>query len=334
MVAIIGITLFIFLFYFLASFNNLKAEHRFVFICLFVLSVFILRIVISPELNKDYDGYFGYHDSKIPENMISFLLGEPYLKIMYGFFDLFTDDKAIIFSGIYWFNLLFVTAFFVWLLTRNDIQMWKKNILFSFFYFLFAFVLIRNSGAYIMLALYFYYSYRKIKFNVVLMTPLIHLSSLPVLITYFHKQKNYYIYLISILIFAVLAFIFLFPIIASSLGTDRMLSKVSTYSAETETVGLFHKVYFVFVSFILIITALAYKKKMIHPFIITTMALYYIGFMINPVMGFRFVPYLLFAIFFFNYNGAYNSQLTRTLNVTSFLLFPYFLYTLIDTHNL
>jgi|TARA_B110000908_G_scaffold155739_1_gene194213 hypothetical protein len=334
MVAIIGISFFIFFFYFLSSFNNLKTEHRFVFICLFVFSVFVLRIVISPELNKDYDAYFGFHDSQMPQNIISFILGEPYLAIVYAFFDLFTDDKVVIFSGIYWFNLFFVTAFFVWILTRNDIQMWKKNILFSSFYFLFAFVLIRNSGAYIMVALYFYYTYRNIKFNSVLISPLIHLSSLPMLITYFHKQKNYYIYLISFIVFAAVAFIFLFPIISSSPGIDRMLSKVSTYSAETETVSVFHKVYFLFVSFILIITALVYKKKMLHPFIITTMALYYIGFMINPVIGFRFVPYLLFSIFFFNYNGIYNSQQTRILNITSFFLFPYFLYTLIDTHNL
>mgnify|MGYP006998217128 CR=1 FL=1 len=102
---------------------------------------------------------------------------------------MFTYDKAAIFSGIYWFNLLFVNAFFVWLLTRNDVQMWKKHILFSFFYILFGFVLIRNSGAYLLLALYFYYSYRKVKFNSVLISPFIHLSSLPVLMTYFHKKK-------------------------------------------------------------------------------------------------------------------------------------------------
>mgnify|MGYP003626448327 CR=1 FL=1 len=257
MVVIIGITLFVFLFYFLASFNNLKPEHRLVFIGLFVLSSFILRIVISPELNKDYPGYFNYHDSKIPENLISVFLGEPYLKVVYAFFDLFTDDKAVIFSGIYWFNLLFVTAFFVWLLTRKDVQ-----------------------------------------------------------------------------IFMSAAFLFLFPVLSSTLGTERMLSKVKVYSAEMETVSIFHKVYFLFVSFIVTTTALAYKKKMLHPFIITTIALYYAGFIVNPIMGFRFAPYLYFSIFFFNYSGDYNTQLTRILNISSFLLFPYFIYTLIDTHIL
>ncbi|MFT4847606.1 MAG: hypothetical protein ACI83B_000127 [Sediminicola sp.] len=334
MVVIIGITLFVFLFYFLASFNNLKPEHRLVFIGLFVLSSFILRIVISPELNKDYAGYFNYHDSKIPENLISVFLGEPYLKVVYAFFDLFTDDKAVIFSGIYWFNLLFVTAFFVWLLTRKDVQMWKKNVLFSFFYILFAFVLIRNSGAYIIIALYFYYSYREIKFNAVLVTPLIHLSALPVLLTYFHKKKDYYIYFTAFIIFMSAAFLFLFPVLSSTLGTERMLSKVKVYSAEMETVSIFHKVYFLFVSFIVTTTALAYKKKMLHPFIITTIALYYAGFIVNPIMGFRFAPYLYFSIFFFNYSGDYNTQLTRILNISSFLLFPYFIYTLIDTHIL
>jgi len=334
MVAIIGITILTFLFYFLASFNTSSATHRFVFIILFVLSTFILRIIINPELNKDYFGYFDFHDFSMPGNFMSFLLGEPYLKIIYLFFNLFTEDKVLIFLGIYWFNLMISNAFFIWLLTRTDVQMWKKILLFSFFYFLFAFVLIRNSPAYILFALFFYYSFRDKNFNWVLCTPFIHISSVAVLVTYFHCKKNYYLFLMLFLVVAATLVRFVLPTISNSFAVEMTLSKVDTYSAEMEVVSVFHKVYFIFITSTVFITALVYKRQLLHPIILTTVFLYYISFAVNPIVAFRFVPYLLFSILFFNYIGNYNQERTRIFNIISFLLLPYFIYTLIDTHYL
>jgi hypothetical protein len=334
MVAIIGVSVLIFLFYFLASFNTSDAKTRFVFIGLFVLSTFVLRFLMRPELNKDYFGYFDLFDFKLPENVLSAVLGEPYLKILYVFFNLFTDDKSIVFTCIYWFNLLFSNAFFIWVVTRTDVQMWKKIILFSFFYFLFAFVLIRNSPVYILFAMYFYYSFRKENFNWILVTPFIHISSIAVLITYFHKRQNYYtLFLVFSVVVAVLLVLVL-PKVSNSFALELTLSKVSTYSAEMDVVSVFHKVYFVFISGVVLITAFVYKKQMIHPIISTTILLYYISFTVNPIVGFRFAPYLLFSILLFNYTGTYHRQFTKIFNLISFLMLPYFIYTLIDTHYL
>jgi hypothetical protein len=334
MVAIIGVTILIFLFYFLASFNTSNAKNRLVFIGLFLLSTFILRLLINPELNKDYFGYFDLHDFQISKNFLSFLLGELYLKLVYTFLNLFTNDKALLFLVIYWFNLLISNAFFVWILTRRDVQMWKKIILFSFFYFLFAFVLIRNSLAYILFAMYFYYSFRKIKFNFVLFTPFIHISSIAVLITYFHNKKNYYVLFMLFSVTAALLLLSVLPNIANSFAIEMTMSKVIAYSAEMEVVSVFHKVYFIFISSAVFITAIVYQKQVLHPIIVTAILLYYISFAVNPIVGFRFAPYLLFSILFFNYSGTYNKEFTRIFNISSFLLIPYFIYTLIDTHYL
>lgn len=334
MAAIITFLVFIFLFYFLASFNSTNANHRIIFIGLFFLSTLILRSLIDPELNKDYFGYFDLHDFKIPESFLSFLLGEPYLKIIYAFFSLFTDEKAKIFTCIYWLNLLIANSFFVWLLTRTDVQMWKKVILFSFFYFLFAFVLIRNTPAYILFAVYFYYSFRKLKFNAVLLTPFIHISSVAVLGTYFHKKKNYFLLFILFSIIVASLLLFILPSINNVFAIELTVSKVNAYSAEMEEVSIFHKVYFVFISSVVIFTALVYKKQVLHPIIVTAVFLYYATFTINPIMGFRFVPFLLFSIFLFNYNGAYNKEHTRIFNLASFAMILYFVYTFIDTHYL
>jgi hypothetical protein len=334
MVAIIGITIGIFLFYFLASFNTLESKHRLVFTGFFLISTFILRILIGPELNKDYFGYYGLHDIKMPEDVMSFLFGEPYLKIVYVFFNLFTDDKTLIFLGIYWLNLLVANSFFVWILTRKDVQMWKKIVLFSFFYFLLAFVLIRNSPAYILFACYFYYSFRKIKFNAVLLTPFMHISSLAVLVTYFHKRKNYFLFFVALSIAVTLILLFILPNVSNSIAVKLSLSKIDAYAAEMEVVSVFHKIYFVFITCVVITTALIYKKEISHPLILTTILLYYISFILNPIAGFRFTPYLFFAILFYNYNGAYTKSLTRVLNIACFILLPYFIQTLIDTHYL
>lgn len=334
MVAIIGVSTFIFLFYFLASFNTTASKHRWVFVGLFLLSTFVLRSMISPELNKDYFGYFEFFEFKLPDNFLGFVLGEPYVKIIYAIFSVFTSDKQVIFLMIYWFNLIVVNGFFVWMLFRTDVQMWKKIVLFSFFYFLFAFVLIRNSAAYILFALFFYYAFRNIKLNWVLFTPFIHISSVAVLVTFFHQRKHYYLLFVLFSVAIAVSLLYVFPALVDSFAIEATVSKINTYSVEAETVSVFHKVYVAFISFVVAITAVIYKKQILHPIILTTIILYYISFLINPIVGFRFAPYLLFAILFFNFEGTFNSQFTRVFNLMSFMMIPYFVYTLIDTHYL
>ena len=241
----------------------------------------------------------------------------------------------MIFLGIYWFNLFVTNTFFIWLATRKDVQMWKKMLLFTFYYFLFGFVLLRNSPAYFLFGLYFYYSYRGIKFNKVLLTPFMHISSIAMLIIFFHKSKYYFrFFLIIIIILVSLTILVLMPLLSEMLVLQKSMSKFDSYSEEMEVVSVFHKIYFLFITFVFFITVFVYKKKIVNPIILTTLVFYYVGFIFNPVIGFRFTPYIFFAILLYNFEGDFNIRITKILNVISFLLFPYFLYTLFDTHYL
>ena len=82
-------------------------------------------------------------------------------------------------------------------------------------------------------------------------------------------------------------------------------------------------------------TLLNIKKNLFHPLIITTFIIYYISFFINPVIGFRFSPYIILVLLLNNFEGKYNfPALTKVLNLIIILLLPYFIFTFIDTHHL
>lgn len=332
---IITVSFLLFLFYYLASFNSLKIDHKWIFILCFLFSAFALRIIIDPSSNKDYYGYFQVFNFNNPDNVVSFLLSEPYIYIIYNFFELFTSDKKYIFLGIYWFNFLITNVFFIWLVTRKDIAIWKKILLFVFYYFLFAFVLLRNGPVYIMFAYFFYSSYRNKKFLKILFTPFMHLSALVLLVVMFHKYKHYLKIFFAVIVLLIPIFIlYLIPILIEVTYLQGSVSKIDTYTKIDQSVALFHKIHFFFVTAVVLITIWVYKKQVLNPILITAMLFYYIAFYVSPVMGFRFSPYVFLAILLFNFNGKYNSQVVRNLNLASFFLFPYFLFTLLDTHYL
>ena len=334
MILIILFTFLLFIFYFLASFNTLKSDHRIIFISLFVLSSIVLRYLINPEINKDYYGYFNFNNFFEPKDFLSFFFTEPYLYFVYKFFTFFSSDAVTIFLGLYWFNLILTNIFFIWLVSRRDIAIWKKTLLFTFYYFLFAFVLLRNGPVYILFACFFYYSYRNKNFQAVLLTPFMHISSLAMMITMFHKKKYYLFILSTVLVIVPLMLFFIMPVLSDMLAFEKSLYKINAYSEEMDVVSVFHKMYFLFITVIVFVTFWIYKKKAFNPILLTAVGFYYIFFFLNPVVGFRFTPYVFFAILLFDFDGVYNKQVVKILNVASVLLFPYFLLTLFDTHYL
>lgn len=332
---LIFVTISLFIAYYLASFNTLKIGNKYFFILLYLIFAVINRLLVAPELNKDYDGYFDLHNFDDPEDIVSFLFSEPYLYLIYKFFDLFTSDKKIIFNLIYWLNFLITNTFFVWLLTRYDISVWKKVTLFAFYYFLFGFVLLRNAPVYMLFACFFYYSYRGKKFYSILFTPFMHLSALSLIITVFNKNKYYFKVLFFILLILLPALlIYLLPLLNDLMALQNSMNKIESYSGVMLSVSIFHKIYFVFVSFVLVITLFVYKKKAINPILVTTAIFYYTSFFINPVLGFRFSPYVFMAILLFNFKYEFSPKWIKFVDFASFLLLPYFIYTLADTHHL
>ena len=331
---IILLTFLMFLFYYLASFNTLKLDHQWFLLIFFFICSFILRLVIDPNINKDYYAYYNLYNYTSPDNFISFLLSEPYLFMIYKFFSFFTSDKVATFKCIYWFNFLISNLFFIWLATRKDILIWKKIVLFVFYYFLFGFVLLRNTPVYIIYACFFYYSYRNKKFNKILLTPFIHFSGLSLLVLVFQKNKYYLrIFFSSILILLPLVIYYIMPILSSIGSTKDLLLKLETYQLSVKNSSIFHSIHVVFVTLTILTSIFFYKKKALNPIFITTFFIYYISYFINPVLGFRFSPYVFFAIFLFNFNGNHNSTAERNISLASLLLFPYLVSTLLSTHT-
>lgn len=331
---IILLTFLMFLFYYLASFNTLKLDHQWFLLIFFFICSFILRLIIDPNINKDYYAYYNLYNYTSPDNLISFLLSEPYLFLIYKFFSLFTSDKVVTFKCIYWLNFLISNLFFIWLATRKDILIWKKIVLFVFYYFLFTFVLLRNTPVYIIYACFFYYSYRNKKFNKILLTPFIHFSGLSLLALVFQKNKYYLkIFFSSILILLPIVIYYIMPLL-SSIGSTKDLSvKFETYHLSVKNTSIFHNIHVVFVTLTILTSLFFYKKKALNPIFLTTFVFYYIAFFFNPVLGVRFSPYVFFAILLLNFEGNYNTRLERNLSLLSFLLYPYFLSTLFSTHN-
>lgn len=336
MIITITIISFLFLNYYLLCQNSGKVENKFIYLLSFVLLSIVLRIIIPTEINKDYAGYFELYNFENPENTFSFLISEPYLYLLYKFFELFSSNKFIIIECIYWFNLIVSLCFYIWLSFRKDIKLWKKVVIFVFYYFLASYVVLRNAPVYFIYSYFFYYSFRSIKYRKIVFTPLMHISSLPLLLLMFYKSKNYYKYLFSamVVIIPILVFIIL-PVLESIEVLKSSLDKADAYAEGMSEVSIFHKIYFCFITCILIVSWINYKDKIYHPLIISTFILYYISFFINPVIGFRFSPYVILAILLSNFKSKYDTPtLTKVLNFIIVFLLPYFIFTFFDTHHL
>ena len=159
-----------------------------------------------------------------------------------------------------------------------------------------------------------------------------HLSSAPFLLLLFYKSKNYFKYLfLALILFIPILFIVVLPIIDSIEELQQSLNKVDAYTEGGSEVGVFHKIYFCFITLLFIFSWLNIKKKLFHPIIITTFIIYYISFFINPVIGFRFSPYIILVLLLNNFEGKYNfPALTKVLNLIIILLLPYFIFTFIE----
>jgi hypothetical protein len=334
-VTVVLISILFFNYYLLCQ-NHIKIQNKYTYVILFIFLSVFLRTIIPTEINKDYAGYFELYNFENPENLATFLISEPYLYGLFNFFQLFTTNKRIVIENIYLFNLFISLYFYVWLAFKKDIYLWKKVIIFVFYYFLTSYVVLRNAPVYFIYAYFFYYSFRNLKYKRIIFTPLMHISSVPLLILLFYKNKRYYSYLfLALVIFIPILITIVLPIIESVDEIRSSLDKADVYAEGMAEVGIFHKIYFCFISGILILGWLNIKEKIYHPLIITTFIIYYISFFINPVIGFRFSPYIILAILLNNFkSNFYIPGLNKFLNFSIIILLPYFIFTFIDTHHL
>ena len=75
------ISILFFNYYFLCQ-NHIKYENKVFYLILFIFLSIVLRLLIPTDINKDYIGYYELYNYNNPENILSFLISEPYLLII------------------------------------------------------------------------------------------------------------------------------------------------------------------------------------------------------------------------------------------------------------
>ncbi|MCD0473678.1 hypothetical protein LPB87_04640 [Flavobacterium sp. EDS] len=89
-----------------------------------------------------------------------------------------------------------------------------------------------------------------------------------------------------------------------------------------------------FISFLIIAGFLFYKKRMLHPILMTTIFIYMISYYINPVVAFRFSPYVIFALLFYPFDSIISKKNLQLINLSTILFFPIFVYAMLKTHDI
>lgn len=333
MILIFSALFITFLFYYFACLTCSNSKRNKLFILCFVVSSIALRLIMHVSLNNDYLLYYNFQIFHKPNSFFSFLFNEPYLYSIYSVYNFFLDSKENVFLGMYWFNWLISSAFFVWLIRRLDVEAWKKMILFVCYYFILTFVLLRNGPAYVLFALYFYYSFRNKKFNWILITPFMHISCCLLLVTFFYKSKYYFRVLVFVLLFVFLFYSFTSTFLLHVGTFESILNKISFYLKGISDISIMHKIFFMFISFLIITGFVFYKKKMLHPILITTIFIYIISYYINPIVAFRFSPYVIFALLLYPFNSIISKKKLRLINSLTIFLFPIFVFGMLKTHD-
>jgi hypothetical protein len=308
-----------FIFYFLASFNK-KLRAKVFFTFLFLITSVFFRLLVTNDQLPDYDSYYSVIGKIDPEFTFKILFTEPYyFQLVNYLYKSFSAELSI--NVFYSINFLVTTFFFVWLLFIKDIPAWKKVLLFSLYYYVFTFILLRNTISYILIGYLFYWiNYKKVN-KISFFAMFSHLSSLPALFSSLFKNRRGDFKLIVLMGLYIFAFSFILK-----LEVLNLYEKFSVYQdSQNATFSIFHRMYFIFfiiINFILFL----FKRHLFFnytylPIFITYLILQYT----NPVMGYRFSIYLVLYLLFYNMGIKTGTNRSRQLNLLSFVFLFFFL---------
>lgn len=284
---LLSLVIFNFLVYYLLN-QNFNVKIKIVLSFFFVILCFAIKFNIDVSQMPDYDGYFQVIGTVNPEISIKTLFAEPYYFQIVNY--LYQNNSATD-SIKYFYNINFVLTltFFIWLSFLNDISIWKKIVLYVLYFYLFSYVLLRNAPAYLLIGILYYYLHKGKYVRICLLSFFAHLSSLPILLFSFFKNKKGDKKLLVLL----LLFFFGFNILLK-LPVFGIYEKF-TYYREGHAYGqsIFHKVYFIFM--LIINMFLVFKNRDLlynytYSFIFLT---YFFIQLASPVMGFRFSIYII-----------------------------------------
>lgn len=314
-----------FLIYFLLTlkFNN-KSKILLSFIFIFFSVLFKLNVEVSDM--PDYDAYYDVIGLIKPELSFKMLFAEPYYFQLVNYLYKYNSAEFSI-NFFYYLNFLFTLIFFIWIAFLRDINSWKKVLLYGLYYFLFAFVLLRNTPSYVLTGFLFYYLHQNKYIKITLLSFLGHLSSLPILIFSMFKNKigdnKLFIY--------ILLYFFSFNLILN-LPFLGVYEKFNMYQDVDEYgKSIFHKIYFVF--FICINIYLFFKNKIVvynYTYVFIFMTYFFLQ-LASPIMGFRFSVYLIIYLLLnpkFSFNYIIETRLNVFLPAIILVLFVFNYYSI------
>lgn len=293
---------------------NTASNKKYIFLFTFILFSLIIKISIPLSEVRDFYTYTRVLSNKghMKVRFDDFVF-EPYFllisKILLSWFSILQVLK-------FYYSLLFVIgmSFFIWLAFSEQLTLWKKYFIFNLFYTLFAFVLLRNGIAYVLIALFFYYLSRKIYLKLIYTSVLFHITAFPVLLFSFFRNKriNYYIIPIGLFLIALFAFLF--------------YSKYSMFYLKFKdfkhnSIGynyLVHNIVFILTLMISFLFFYFHKHILNNYYFVLLIFLYIILFYFNAVMGFRFSFYIILYLIM-NVSLNFSPKIEKLLNKYSIL---------------
>jgi len=317
-------------FYIGAMNHKNKSISTFTLIIFLGLSL-LFRIMIPFEDNADY---YPYSVLRTYEFNITKPLHDPILALIYNsFYAISFGSKAFAIKGLYWTNFFISTSFFVFLIRKKELPLYKRVMFFSLYYFLFTYTLLRNGPGYILIAL-FYFNYlnsnllkRKVKY--LWLSILFHYSTLSILVlhyvTSFTKKQ-------LIIAFVILVFALIGVFIGLELSLDIISEKYASYSKSLREEQLSHKIWYIFVCSLFVLTFIENKYLANTKFHFLIFLVFLVLYKISHIAGYRFSIYCIMYYLLLQPSKSFFIRNQKLFNFGSFVFVLYFIFTFYDTH--
>jgi hypothetical protein len=288
---VIIVAVLLFCVYFLLGYFEDRNE-KICYAILFVIVSIVLKLSIDVTKTADYDNYLYLLALDRSDFSIKTLFAEPYfLQLGSWLYRYYPKEQSLAF--FYESSFIFTTIFFVWLGFLKNVSTFNKIVVFSLYYYFFAYIILRNAPAYMLAAVCFYYLHENKYVKMIALSFFMHLSSLPIIFFSLFKnklgdKKLIIICLLYIIFFNILLKIELF-------GVYEKFLVYASFSNSSQ--GIFHQIYFfAFIAFNIYLFYV--KKDIIFNY---TYLLLFVTYLIlnysNAVMGYRFSVYLVLYLF-------------------------------------
>lgn len=298
----------------------------------FIIFSVLTRICIDFAYNADYGVYYlnNIYDYSINFSLKD-VLREPLVKLFYQASYLTFNDKMKAVHSIYWINFALITIIYI-KISELRLVFYKKIMLFTIFYFLFTYTLLRNGIPYLLVFLFFYWlnNANIIKKNNIIIASLIHVTTLiPVFVIFLTKIKTRHIkYLVT-----VVSLIILISVFGFNFSFDLIIEKFKAYAFVNHKRNLFHVIWFLMLLGIFTFSFFENKKIAFTKLHIGLFLVYVIFNILNPVMGYRISIYYLMFYFSMNISNKLILKNRDLLNYLSLILVVMLYFGLFSTHT-